>query len=355
MNLHSLPINCSKGVLEFLQHYFCTIRPPYLRAAFLFFAFCCAQGMSAQQDKTPAALHQALKEAVAAGDAEKAEALKKELKALEEKNALIKELEEDKQILIFQRKYDEVPAIEQRIAEAKAAPAIAPVAPPAVAVAPAAFDPQKAMHYIPLSAPAVAPSSSRAKAPKGKAARPPRKPLLEYEFNDKAIVSLGGGLNVTPDPYFGLYNEYFIAHTYTKLRWWVNKYVVFGPSHEFSTLDYIDDTRMQSTINCAFLANFTPYLLPYTSLGTGVGVGIFESPNGYWENRAYVPLNVRLGSYLFFSKSQAFGFYFEFNRELNENVFNEKVPMYRAGFCWSKVKVRAKRRYEDAWRASQLQ
>jgi len=354
MNLHSLPINCSKGVLEFLQHYFCTIRPVYLRAAFLFVAFCCAQGMSAQQDKTPAALHQALKEAVAAGDAEKAEALKKELKALEEKNALIKELEEDKQILIFQRKYDEVPAIEQRIAEAKAAPAIAPAAP----VAPPALGPQAAAPAAPTELQTLmgmASAAGPAVAPRPNLIRPPRKRLSEYKFNDKAIVSLGGGLNVTLDPYFGLYNEYFIAHTYTKLRWWVNKYVVFGPSHEFSTLDYIDDTRMQSTINCAFLANFTPYLLPYTSLGTGVGVGIFESPNGYWENRAYVPLNVRLGSYLFFSKSQAFGFYFEFNRELNENVFNEKVPMYRAGFCWSKVKVRAKRRYEDAWRASQLQ
>lgn len=331
------------------------------RWALLPIVFCIAIPLSAQQNPTAASLSKALKEAIEAGDSQKVESIKKEIKALEEKNAEIKTLEEDKQILIFQQKYDEVPTIEEQIAEVKAAPLIptepeAPETPTAV--------PSDATQNLEMAMTALAeaqPSSSP--VPNQAGMSPPKKRMRDYEYNDKAIVSLGSGMGLfirtydfsyydawTGEYYYDSYSEEYpvFAFNYTKLKWWLNKYMVLGPSYEYSTGDYGNgDIRMHGTLNFALLGNFVPFILPYASMGAGVGVGSFYKDD--YNSSTYVPLNYRVGSYLFFDKARSFGLYFELNRDLEY----EELPGYRFGLSWSKVKRKAKRDYKKEWWQSQ--
>lgn len=287
-----------------------------------------------QSTKTIDELNQELKTATENNDFQKAEQLKKEIQQVEEKNVKLKQLEEDKKIAIFLEKYDEVITIQKNIDDVKNGRSITSPNQQSISLETAT----SLLSNQPLP-PGFENALLGTKQPKIKSS----KSLSEYEYKDKIIGSVGFGFRTIEDEYQSSYFDYslnryvdesymeeysFFAIQTSNHRWWANKYIAGGTFFDFIIGDYMS---INTGAQMAFLADFDAVLLPYTSFGLGFGLNDDEE--------FYLPLNYKLGSYLFFTKERSIGAFLEFNTYFN----NEYTPRFRFGLAWSRVKRKAKK------------
>lgn len=302
---------------------------------FLVILLFCSISIIGQTTKTIEELNNELKIATENNDFQKAEQLKKEIQQVEEKNATIKQLEEDKKIAIFLEKYDEVIVIDKKIDDVKNGRNITPLTQQTNVLGLTGT----AISNQPLP-PGFENALLGAKQPKTKSSS---RSLSEYEYNDKIIGSVGLGFRTIEDEYQSSYydnylNRYvdesymeeysFFSIQTSNHRWWASKYIAGGTFFDFIVGDYLS---INTGAQIAFLADFDAVLLPYTSFGLGFGLNDDEE--------FYLPLNYKLGSYLFFTKERSIGAFLEFNTYFN----NEYTPRFRFGLAWSRVKRKAKK------------
>ncbi len=257
-------------------------------------------------------------------DFQKAEHLKKEIKQAEEINSKIKSLEEDKKIAIFLEKYEDVITINQKINNLKNG------------VNSNTETHQKNQQTL------LQPTIQQAVNLNSIQPLMIDKPLSDYKYNQKIIKSYAAGFTNYSETYTStesVYNyytgqyetkyntetiDYFLFSINTSShRWWLNKYFVAGPWYEAIIGD--DYFTFNGGIQLSFLADFNSILLPYSTIGTGIGLEYFED--------IVIPLNHKLGTYLFTNKNRSFGFLFELNY-----YFTNPSPLYRFGIVYSKVK-----------------
>ena len=306
-----------------------------IRKIYLVILLFCSITVFGQNTKTIEELNKELKTATENNDFQKAEQLKKEIQQVEEKNTKLKQLEEDKKIAIFLEKYEEVIAINKKIDDVKnGRSTTTPIQQTnSLGIMSSALSNQ------PLP-PGFENALIGAKQPKTKSSS---KSLSEYEYKDKIIGSVGLGFRTIEDEYQSSYydnylNRYvdesymeeysFFSIQTSNHRWWANKYIAGGTFFDFIVGDYLS---INTGTQIAFLADFDAVLLPYTSFGLGFGLND--------DDEFYLPLNYKLGSYLFFTKERSIGAFLEFNTYFN----NEYTPRFRFGLAWSRVKRKAKK------------
>lgn len=306
--------------------------------------FCCIS-IFGQTTKTIDELNLELKTATENNDFQKAEQLKKEIQQVEEKNAKLKQLEEDKKIAIFLEKYDEVIAIQKTIDDVKNGRTTSSPTP----------QPTNNQTSEKLGMMSSVLSNQPAPVDFEKAllgSKQPKKNTLlsDYEYKDKVIGSMGFGFRSFEKTYTSPINPYnYSSETYTdefavfafqasNHRWWANKYLTGGL---FLDLNFGDYTSMQGGTQLAFLGDFDAILLPYTSFGIGFGLKDNEEIESIEDSEVvtYLPINFKLGSYLFFNQDRSFGAFVEYNIYFN----NEYTPHFRFGLAWSRVKRKAKK------------
>jgi hypothetical protein len=297
----------------------------------------CSISIFGQTTKTIDELNLELKTATENNDFQKAEQLKKEIQQVEEKNAKLKQLEEDKKIAIFLEKYDEVIAIQKNIDDLKNGKSTTNQQ--AISL--------ETVNSLLSNQPKPAGFENALVGTKQPKVKSPKKPLSEYEFRDKIIGSYGMGFRsfdvtgeyTTSNYNFntGLYENTTTSYTdelstvgfqLSNHRWWVNKYLAGGTWFDFVFGDYYS---VQTGAQMALLGDFDAIVLPYTSFGLGFGLDDDEE--------FYLPVNYKLGSYLFFTKERSIGAFVELNMYFN----NEYTPLFRFGLAWSRVKRKAKK------------
>ncbi len=312
---------------------------------FLVMLLFCSISIFGQTTKTIDELNLELKTATENNDFQKAEQLKKEIQQVEEKNAKLKQLEEDKKIAIFLEKYEEVIAIDKKIDDVKSGRSTTTPTQQANSLG--------MMSSALSNQPAPAGFENALIGTKQPKVKSPKRALSEYEFRDKIIGSMGMGFgsyeetgeytssNYNYNSFTGMYETTYTTETYkyeysliafqmSNHRWWINKYLAGGLFADFVLVD--EDISVQYGGQMALLGDFGSVVLPYTSFGLGFGI------DGY-DEEFYLPVNYKLGSYLFFNQERSIGAFVELNMYFN----NEYTPLFRFGLAWSRVKRKAKK------------
>lgn len=269
--------------------------------------------LQAQETPILQELNGKLQTAIENNNKKEIEALKKEIQFYENKNKRLSELEEDKQIAVFNEDYDRVIAIENEVKALQD-----------VKYGEVVDNSSNKTSNTLLTNDISTTNSSKSKNKK------PTLPLTEYAFNEKVIGQFGIGFKSVNETYFGeTYSEFVMSYHFANSRWWVNKYLAGGMFYDFTFGDYIDlSVGPQMT---AF-ADFDAILLPYTSLGIGFGLDD--------DGETYLPVVYKLGSHLFFKQERNIGLFFELNLSLAHSY--EYMPAYRFGLSWSRVKRKYK-------------
>lgn len=267
--------------------------------------------LQAQETPILQELNGKLQTAIENNNKKEIEALKKEIQFYENKNKRLSELEEDKQIAVFNEDYDRVIAIENEIKT----------------LSNSKYGENLTTSNNSSFNTSLVNSSQNFSITKNKK---PTLPLTEYAFNEKVIGQFGIGFKSVNETYFGeTYSEFVMSYHFANSRWWVNKYLAGGMFYDFTFGDYIDlSVGPQMT---AF-ADFDAILLPYTSLGIGFGLDD--------DGETYLPVVYKLGSHLFFKQERNIGLFFELNLSLAHSY--EYMPAYRFGLSWSRVKRKYK-------------
>lgn len=267
--------------------------------------------LQAQETPILQELNGKLQTAIENNNKKEIEALKKEIQFYENKNKRLSELEEDKQIAVFNEDYDRVIAIENEIKT----------------LSNSKYGENLTTSNNSSFNTSLVNSSQNLSITKNKK---PTLPLTEYAFNEKVIGQFGIGFKSVNETYFGeTYSEFVMSYHFANSRWWVNKYLAGGMFYDFTFGDYIDlSVGPQMT---AF-ADFDAILLPYTSLGIGFGLDD--------DGETYLPVVYKLGSHLFFKQERNIGLFFELNLSLAHSY--EYMPAYRFGLSWSRVKRKYK-------------
>ncbi|MCW8939993.1 MAG: hypothetical protein OQJ88_05010, partial [Flavobacteriales bacterium] len=160
------------------------------------------------------------------------------------------------------------------------------------------------------------------------------KPFSEYDYSDKIIGQFGMGFKTVDYTYNGYYtsetySEFLMSYHFANSRWWVNKYLAGGMFYDIVFGDYFDlSVGPQMT---AF-ADFDAVVLPYTSLGMGLGIDD--------DGETYLPIVYKLGSHIFFKQERNFGLFFELNLSLNHEY--DYMPAYRFGLSWTRIKRKSR-------------
>ncbi|MDT8413294.1 MAG: hypothetical protein RQ875_12585 [Vicingaceae bacterium] len=138
------------------------------------------------------------------------------------------------------------------------------------------------------------------------------------------------GFKTVNETYFGeTFSEFLMSYHFANSRWWVNKYLAGGMFYDIVFGDYFDlSVGPQMT---AF-ADFDAILLPYTSLGMGLGIDD--------DGETYLPIVYKLGSHLFFKQERNFGLFFELNLSLSHEY--DYMPAYRFGLSWTRIKRKSR-------------
>jgi hypothetical protein len=266
-------------------------------------------------------------------DFAKAEILKKEIKQLEDDKAKLLILEEDKKIAIFQEDYDKVIVLETEINNLKRGVVVDNNTPIENKVAITTAN----KNTVPFDN-----AFSTLINNKNITAKPNLKKvsLSEVGFKDKTISQAGIGFGsitesyqsydyFTNSNYTETYSEGIFAMSFLTNRWWLNKYLAGGWNLDVAPSDY---GSIAVGGQMSALGDFDAIILPYTSLGLGFGMNLYEE-------EIYFPFVFRIGSYLFFNKNRNIGLFTEFNLYVNQ----EYMPKVRFGLAWSSIKKRAKR------------
>jgi hypothetical protein len=275
--------------------------------------------VTGQTIKTVEELNKELKTATENNDFQKAEQLKNEIKLVEERNLKLKQLEEDKKIAIFLENYDEIVGIEKKINDVKLGEETKPSIAPVASVSPSKTDniaqqPANSNNLINYLKSFKPQSNSNL----------PKKTLAECDFKDKIIGNFGIGYRNLD---FG--GDYVFSYQFSNNRWWLNKYVAGGTFYDCVGGDF---TSFQIGGQMTLLGDFDAIVLPYTSLGLGLGL------RDHGETAAYIPVNYKLGSYLFVNKIRRVGAFLELNLYLN----NDYTPYIKFGIAWSRVRGKVK-------------
>lgn len=267
--------------------------------------------LQAQETPILQELNGKLQTAIENNNKKEIEALKKEIQFYENKNKRLSELEEDKQIAVFNEDYDRVIAIENEIKT----------------LSNSKYGENLTTSNNSSFNTSLINSSQNLSITKNKK---PTLPLTEYAFNEKVIGQFGFGIKSMDYSYGSeTYSEFVMSYHFANSRWWVNKYLAGGMFYDFTFGDYIDlSVGPQMT---AF-ADFDAILLPYTSLGIGFGLDD--------DGETYLPVVYKLGSHLFFKQERNIGLFFELNLSLAHSY--EYMPAYRFGLSWSRVKRKYK-------------
>mgnify|MGYP001376072745 CR=1 FL=1 len=249
-------------------------------------------------------LNNELKLAIENKDKKKETSLREEIQFVENKNKQLRDLEEDKRIAIFQEDYDKVILLESQIKYTNASEF---------------GDSKKQSNSENNVAVSNIIKTSENKNSFGKNNKL-SKPLSEYNFSDKIIGQFGMGFKSVNENYIGeTYSEFIMSYHFANSRWWVNKYLAGGMFYDIVFGDYFDlSVGPQMT---AF-ADFDAVILPYTSLGMGLGIDD--------DGETYLPIIYKLGTHIFFKQERNIGVFFELNLSLTHEY--DYMPAYRFGY-----------------------
>jgi hypothetical protein len=263
-------------------------------------------------------LNNELKLAIENKDKKKETSLREEIQFVENKNKQLRDLEEDKRIAIFQEDYDKVILLESQIKYTKASEF---------------GDSKKQSNSENNVAVSNIIKTSENKNSFGKNNKL-SKPLSEYDFSDKIIGQFGMGFKTVDYTYNGYYtsetySEFLMSYHFANSRWWVNKYLAGGMFYDIVFGDYFDlSVGPQMT---AF-ADFDAVILPYTSLGMGLGIDD--------DGETYLPIIYKLGTHIFFKQERNIGVFFELNLSLTHEY--DYMPAYRFGLSWTRIKRKSR-------------
>lgn len=263
-------------------------------------------------------LNNELKLAIENKDKKKETSLREEIQFVENKNKQLRDLEEDKRIAIFQEDYDKVILLESQIKYTKASEF---------------GDSKKQSNSENNVAVSNIIKTSENKNSFGKNNKL-SKPLSEYDFSDKIIGQFGMGFKTVDYTYNGYYtsetySEFLMSYHFANSRWWVNKYIAGGMFYDIAFGDYFDlSVGPQMT---AF-ADFDAVILPYTSLGMGLGIDD--------DGETYLPIIYKLGTHIFFKQERNIGVFFELNLSLTHEY--DYMPAYRFGLSWTRIKRKSR-------------
>lgn len=268
-------------------------------------------------------LNNELKLAIENKGKKKETSLREEIQFVENKNKQLRDLEEDKRIAIFQEDYDKVILLESQIKYTNASE----------------FGVNKNSSEL-VNTLSVASNTNQgynqdflntmAKNAKQKPSKKVSKPLSEYNFSDKIIGQFGMGFKSVNENYIGeTYSEFIMSYHFANSRWWVNKYLAGGMFYDIVFGDYFDlSVGPQMT---AF-ADFDAVILPYTSLGMGLGIDD--------DGETYLPIIYKLGTHIFFKQERNIGVFFELNLSLTHEY--DYMPAYRFGLSWTRIKRKSR-------------
>ena len=259
-------------------------------------------------------LNNELKLAIENKDKKKETSLREEIQFVENKNKQLRDLEEDKRIAIFQEDYDKVILLESQIKYTNASEF---------------GDSKKQSNSENNVAVSNIIKTSENKNSFGKNNKL-SKPLSEYNFSDKIIGQFGMGFKSVNENYIGeTYSEFIMSYHFANSRWWVNKYLAGGMFYDIVFGDYFDlSVGPQMT---AF-ADFDAVILPYTSLGMGLGIDD--------DGETYLPIIYKLGTHIFFKQERNIGVFFELNLSLTHEY--DYMPAYRFGLSWTRIKRKSR-------------
>lgn len=280
---------------------------------FITSSFC----LQAQETSILQELNNKLQTAIEKNNKKEIEALKKEIQFYEEKDKKLKDLEEDKQIAVFNEDYDRVIAIEGEIKLLSN------------------------INYTDITSTSDNSQSSNlstniltTNTNDAKSNQKIKLPLSEYDFNDKIIGQFGMGFKSVDYTYNGYYStetysEFIMSYHFANSRWWVNKYLAGGMFYDIAFGDYFD-LSVGSQITA--FADFDAVVLPYTSLGIGFGLDD--------DGETYLPIVYKLGSHIFFKQERNIGLFFELNLSLSHEY--DYMPAYRFGLSWTRIKRKSR-------------
>ncbi|MCW8896836.1 MAG: hypothetical protein OQJ96_12980 [Flavobacteriales bacterium] len=292
-----------------------SIKKAGLTAVLLIFGAICFAQSTFKLDS----LNNELKTAIENKEKKKEASLREEIQYEENKAKKLKDLTEDKKIAIFQEDYDRVILVEKQIENTKESKY---------------GENKTSSSSLNDIASVVSNTNTNENKKVFEKKNKLSKPFSEYDYSDKIIGQFGMGFKTVDYTYNGYYtsetySEFLMSYHFANSRWWVNKYLAGGMFYDIVFGDYFDlSVGPQMT---AF-ADFDAVVLPYTSLGMGLGIDD--------DGETYLPIVYKLGSHIFFKQERNFGLFFELNLSLNHEY--DYMPAYRFGLSWTRIKRKSR-------------